>query len=88
MDIKAAKFLINVMENAGESAELYEDYSGRGMYGATTTGITVEHPLLVISALIDYVKQMDPEAFKEEQENIPDFPTLKWDNMGNDTIIY
>lgn len=88
MTIKAAQFLVNVMENAGETAELYENYSGRGMYGKTTTGVTVSHPLLLITTLIEYIKQMEPESFAEDRKNIPDIETLRWDNMGMDTIIY
>jgi len=39
MKLDAAIDLVNALQDNGFEAETYEDYSGRGMYGETTTGV-------------------------------------------------
>jgi hypothetical protein len=39
-----AEKILAAMEDAGMKCELYEDYSGRGMFGRTTTGIVCDSP--------------------------------------------
>jgi hypothetical protein len=39
-----AEKILAAMQDAGMDAELYEDYSGRGMFGRTTTGIVCGSP--------------------------------------------
>lgn len=40
MQTNEAYDLMDKLMEAGYEAELYENYSGRGMYGNTTTGVT------------------------------------------------
>jgi len=39
MKLEAAMDLLDALQDAGYSAEMYNDYSGRGMFGRTTTGV-------------------------------------------------
>jgi hypothetical protein len=48
MNIEAANKIIQELENMGEEGTLYEDYSGRGMYGTTTVGIASDCPPVYI----------------------------------------
>lgn len=54
MDIKKAKAMVRRMnkEYGREVATLYENYSGRGMFGAMTTGVVV-------------VRGAEPKGFKK-----------------------
>jgi hypothetical protein len=89
MDKKLAETLKNMMENNGEEAEIYEDYSGRAMYGKTTTGLVIDHAALLLTVIIADAADLtndDPEwgpvsMFENTKQ-------LKMDNMGTQTIIY
>lgn len=39
MTLKTAEKLVARINSEGGNAKLYEDYSGRGMYGDVTTGV-------------------------------------------------
>jgi hypothetical protein len=39
MELAVAKRVVDVLGEMDVEAEVYEDYSGRGMFGRTTTGI-------------------------------------------------
>lgn len=78
-----------ICDSYGES--VYENYSGRGMFGGTTTGVVIRHEHLRAAALLMWEIQLD-EAFDQETAE-------KWydemgrrpyrlDNMGRDYIIY
>ena len=42
MDLNSATEMVDILQSEGYEAELYYDYSGRGMYGNTTTGVTTD----------------------------------------------
>ena len=42
MELNDAQDLIDILQGEGYEAELYENYSGRGMYGNTTIGVTTD----------------------------------------------
>jgi len=64
-----------------EQAEIYDDYSGRCMYGDTTTGVVVPSSGVVISSIMKR-----PDLF----DDIPnrDIDEIKTDSMGHDIILY
>ncbi len=41
MNIEKAEAIVDKLNDKGIEARLHEGYSGRGMYGATTTGVIV-----------------------------------------------
>lgn len=75
-----AEALVDELSSFAE-AEIYEDYSGRGMYGRTTTGVvTGASQGEFIMALVEVARELDEIEPREFQ-----FAT---DSMGRDTIYY
>lgn len=68
--------LMDFLQSEGFDAELYEDYSGRGMYGRTTTGITTNASF------------GEMESMEEEMELAGIDPSFSKDSMGLDYIYY
>lgn len=69
--------------------EIYEDYSGRGMYGKTTTGIVVPSLLGVMHALGQSVEYLTKDKDFNELELLAKAmqDMRSTDNMGRDRII-
>ena len=85
MDLELAKEIVNLMENFGEEAELYEDYSGKGMFGKTTAGVVVDNFNVLLTCIItnaDSLVDCHGEPVFEDIQNV------KHDNMGVQIIIY
>lgn len=61
--------------------EVYENYSGRGMYGKTCLGITVNELENSLFRLGKLAAQSD-DGWEHELEN------FRTDNLGRDYIIY
>ena len=76
MDRSAAIDLMNFLQEEGYEADLYDDYSGRGMFGSETTGVTTD-------ARPDSMDKME-EAMEEAEID----PCFRKDNMGLDYIYY
>ena len=74
----------------GTEVQLYEDYSGRGMYGKTTTGVVVESILSFYSSLADSLEDMLEYDDKEEVQKL--IAAMKdihsSDSLGFSTILY
>lgn len=66
---------------------VYENYSGRGMYGEETTGLVCESAEDLISAIL-----LSPEyilrEFKDNDINRGDITSVRVDSLGFDTIFY
>lgn len=75
------KFAELICENS-MSCEIRDDYSGRGMFGKTTTGI-------VCGSIEEFVKSC-VAATLEEPESMEEIFTenIRSDNMGLDIIFY
>lgn len=78
---------VESMQNAGHEASLYEDYSGRGMYGATCPGIVTNKSGVVVGFYIAeaIADEYGPEAIYDFDESVLPQRT---DSMGLDTIYY
>lgn len=72
MQLENAQKIVNALLNTGTDAELYEDYSGRGMFGAFTAGVVVKNAgsVEVIMHLLDI------------------HDSCRTDSMGLDVIVY
>jgi len=83
MELQAASELINFIQSKtlDDEAELYDGYSGRGMYGKTTYGVTTS---LRPQELTDIIENMDDEEL--EIHGLQDY--YNRDNMGLDYIYY
>jgi hypothetical protein len=69
---EAEQIVEYIQYEMGEDAEVYEDYSGRGMYGNTCAGIVVDNPGFVWYAC----GALGMEAPKNQ------------DSLGRQTILY
>ena len=69
------KFFIEEYVDSETEVKIYENYSGKGMFGKTTTGIEVENPYAVFFAL----GMIRSEQDKEEIETNPDKELLELD---------
>lgn len=86
MEKRVAEFLVELLEDGGKEASLYEGYSGRGMYGKETTGV-------VLGSFSDLVEAMWAGAPRLaeaiERGDLPEYiDGFAKDSMGYDTIIY
>ena len=64
---------------------VYENYSGRNMYGATVPGIVTDNPVAAGAAIAVVILDNDPfaDAFDVEK-NLPE----RSDSMGRFIILY
>lgn len=88
MDKELAEKLVEMLNNEGDEAEVYEGYSGRGMYGKTTTGVVCDGLGLLLTICIcraDELVVNDAENYPSPMFSPTEFST---DSMGQDTIIY
>ena len=97
MNLETAQFVLRACENADtffadaceDMPSLYENYSGRGMYGETTTGIVCGNPLTVLAAVIAEAIVMESEEFtKSHNSMMAELSRLRQDNLGKQIIIY
>ena len=64
---------------------VYEEYSGRAMYGKKTTGVVVPDLLNFMGALYELseaISEMQETGELEASEN------FRYDNLGRDMIVY
>ena len=80
-----AEILTEGLEELGEVYSIHPEYSGRGMYGRTTVGISVRNPACLLAALAAYVNREIP--FPDDFE-FPNFQDLARDSMGRGIVIY
>ena len=89
MERKLAEVLKNMMENAGEEAEVYEDYSGRNMMGKTTTGLVIDHVALLLTVIITNAQDLVHDDLEwGPTATFEDTDQIKTDNIGRQIIIY
>jgi len=77
MKLDEALQLIEFLGDEGYDAKLYEDYSGRAMYGNVTTGVTTA------------MRPVEMEEAEDRLENDYEIDhSFRFDNMGLDYIYY
>ena len=85
MNAATVNFLKKVADNSGIKASIYDDYSGRGMYGKTTQGIVTDSVIELLGASVMYVLEGDID---EKEKEFIDLKHLHTDSMGRDEILY
>lgn len=88
MTLEQANFIKNALLNNNIETEIIEDYSGRGMNGAKTYGVTFFTSFgNLIPAVINHTKEtVDSDGYGYDE--VPDFGILRYDNMGHGFILY
>jgi len=87
MDHTIANKIVDASIDMGvEEARLYNDYSGRGMFGNTTTAVVCSSYAMFCS----YVAYVASEMVHEDNEDeiIEGMQNLKVGNMGCDLVFY
>lgn len=77
MDVEQAQELVDALDELGYDAEVYEGYSGRGMYGSQVTAITSDSDIRMALA---YVAGQTGLDFEEVPQ--------RTDSMGRGVVIY
>ena len=72
MTLEDAQKIVDKAEEEGLDVTLYENYSGRGMFGATTSG--------VVGSTVDITEAATLAGLRAR--------TFRWDNMALDMIAY
>lgn len=84
MKIRTVKAIIEASEDLDLELERYEDYSGRGMYGASTEGVEGNFRSFV-AAVAQAAKSLKGDS---HSEFVKDLENLRIDSMGLDYIFY
>ena len=88
-----AQFIVKILKNADVVASVYENYSGRGMYGDTTFGVDTElHPMqwtpVIIRWVNDMVEPVDDKCNEWHGGEVPEIGAFNIDNLGLGYIVY
>lgn len=87
MKHEAATTIVRLNQQAGlDGVQVYEDYSGRGMYGETTTALQIDEMQSFYTALSIVMEDGD----SEDREWVADFLSdgVQWDQLGKGFVIY
>ena len=85
MDNKLANLLVGIMSD--EQINVSENYSGRRMYGETTTAV-IDYADYGPSFLTAILKAIASGALTQEDLEEIDISDLRTDNMGLGTVYY
>ena len=94
MNLELATKTVELLNDNDFIAEVYENYSGRGMYGSTVPGITTNASGAVVgfhlAMAVLYLKEQsggEIEAIEALYEEVRKIPTRS-DSLGLDAIYY
>ena len=89
MDAKVAECIVEAAQNEGHEIDVYEGYSGRGMYGSETTGIRCDGMRALLVGVALHCGNLDAG---EDSEALEDVVTamngLRQDSLGMGIIVY
>lgn len=85
MQLEVAKKLVASADEVGVELEIVEDYSGRGMFGKSTTAVRFDTVQDLFTAF--YSLGLDDGQEPDESEEI-NFSSLSIDSLGKSQIIY
>lgn len=77
--------VVERLQQAGHEAEVFPDYSGRGMYGRTCPAIVTDAPAALVGFMVAAVVAGDDETYVEDHTDL--VPTRS-DNMGLSMVYY
>ncbi len=86
MKLETANTIKKAAEMAGIEIEVYEGYSGRGMYGRKTTGLSGSKSDIVKATAMAFFSM--GEAGDPDGEEMLEDLDWAWDSLGRDEIAY
>ena len=85
---KLVEFIVDCGEYTEDDVYIIENYSGRAMYGGTTTGLVIPS----VTVLIQYIIMFAPELSEiHDEDDIYSFETINElyiDSLGRSYLIY
>ena len=89
MQLELAQYIVNQAIETGnydeEEVRVYENYSGRGMYGRTTAGVVGLTGSEIACMVLQFAQECD---LTEELEDLEIPTTFSEDSLGRSMIIY
>lgn len=89
------KEIAELLVDTGYGLEIYEEYSGRGMYGKTTTAVTCDNVSQFMESVGEAFMDMIYEAAGDDDYNTEKAEelakvlyNLQQDNLGMGVVIY
>ena len=81
---------VEILNEYGHEASVYEDYSGRGMYGDTVDGITADcsGALIGWAIVVATAESMDGDDYRDIHEVAKDLLPSRTDSLGLSKIYY
>jgi hypothetical protein len=80
-----AKKVVEILEEEGYEASVYEGYSGRGMYGKETWGVSTDASPESAEQTVNEVMIQEAE---ENDEDEPEQLEFRYDSLGKRFILY
>lgn len=71
--------------NESEQYEIYENYSGRGMFGRSCLGVVVKQGYSFMEFIIKLTKYLDDNGIEDVDFSLEG---VSYDALGLDTIVY
>lgn len=88
MDRAVAEKIVEAVNENGGEARLYEEYSGRGMYGKTTTGVVIIDGDIVSSVISNADLFVDVDEDSGYCNPKFDMRRMRYDQLGLNEIYY
>lgn len=90
MEAKFAQMIVEAAEGGEEELHLDKHYSGRGMMGRQTAGVSGSLRIFVqaVATVARMLAQDEEDAGEESLEFEQEMGQLSYDNMGRDLIFY
>ena len=86
MKAELAQFIVDTLnELDGERYSIFENYSGRGMFGRTTTAIVIPEINTFVSDILFCAKEL---GRMDEDCLLDNFSQIRFDNLGMEYIVY
>lgn len=86
-----AEKIVDVITEEGYEASVHEQYSGRGMFGEATTGVSTKANIAeVLTSILRAVPDIagHQEEWEEEGFHIEDIDEIRVDNLSRGYIYY
>lgn len=84
-DLTVANAIRQFVAQAGDEYSIYEDYSGRGMFGQKCLGIVVYQGYSYMEMLMKLTQYLDEHDFDDADLELEG---ISIDSLGMDTIVY
>ena len=92
MQVETAHTLLRAAHDLGMDGRLREAYSGTGMYGRTTTGITlpaaVSLAIMTAHAVLTLMESGHEDAADRCDLLLKEFRRFRMDNLNHEVVVY